>query len=193
MTEVLWGSLHDTLGSPPPAMLMNSPWPDGEGLDADPGAEAEMDLVREVVGAVRQVRHLTLLDERRPLGAILAVADESKRASLERNAAAVRALAHLESYEVCESTERPPASAVAVAGGLQIFVPLGEGVDLGGLKDQLTKRLGKVEKGIAGVDGKLANDRFLEHAEPSVIAAERERRLELEDEAEMLRGNLAGL
>ncbi len=193
MTEVLWGSLHDTLGSPPPAMLMNSPWPDGEGLDADSGAEAEMDLVREVVGAVRQVRHLTLLDERRPLGAILAVADESKRASLERNAAAVRALAHLESYEVCESTERPPASAVAVAGGLQIFVPLGEGVDLGGLKDQLTKRLGKVEKGIAGVDGKLANDRFLEHAEPSVIAAERERRLELEDEAEMLRGNLAGL
>jgi valyl-tRNA synthetase len=193
MTEVLWESLHEVLGAEAPEMLMNSPWPDGAGLEADAEAEAEMELVREVVGAVRQVRHLTLLDERSPLGAILVVADDGDRASLEKNGAAVRALAHLESYEVCRSAERPPSSAVAVAAGIQIFVPLGEGVDLGGLRDQLSKRLEKVEKGIAGVDGKLANERFLQNAEPSVIEAERERRVELEREVEMLRGNLAGL
>ncbi|MED6334171.1 MAG: valine--tRNA ligase [Planctomycetota bacterium] len=193
MTEVLWENLHEVLGAEAPEMLMNSPWPDGAGLEADAEAEAEMELVREVVGAVRQVRHLTLLDERSPLGAILVVADDGDRASLEKNGAAVRALAHLESYEVCRSAERPPSSAVAVAAGIQIFVPLGEGVDLGGLRDQLSKRLEKVEKGIAGVDGKLANERFLQNAEPSVIEAERERRVELEREVEMLRGNLAGL
>lgn len=193
MTEVLWENLHEVLGAEAPEMLMNSPWPDGAGLEADAEAEAEMELVREVVGAVRQVRHLTLLDERSPLGAILVVADDGDRASLEKNGAAVRALAHLQSYEVCRSAERPPSSAVAVAAGIQIFVPLGEGVDLGGLRDQLSKRLEKVEKGIAGVDGKLANERFLQNAEPSVIEAERERRVELEREVEMLRGNLAGL
>ncbi|MAF64169.1 MAG: valine--tRNA ligase [Planctomycetes bacterium] len=193
MTEVLWGSLHESLGVQPPEMLMNSAWPDGEGLEVDAEAEAAMELVRVVVGAVRQVRHLTLLDERSPLAAILVVADEGKRASLTKHGAAVRALAHLESYEVCESAERPAASAVAVAAGLQIFVPLGEGVDLGGLCGQLSRRLEKVEKGIAGVDGKLANERFLQNAEPSVIEGERERRGELEREAEMLRGNLAGL
>jgi len=193
MTEVLWSALHEALEAERPSLLMNGAWPDAAGLEADERAEAEMELVQEVVGAVRQIRHLTLIDERKPLGAILSVPDDATRAALERNAYAVRALAHLASHEVRANAARPPSSAVAVAGGVQIFVPLGAKTDLGRLRVQLDKRAAKVRTGIAAVEGKLANERFLRHADPDVVADERARMEEMARELEMLARNLEGL
>ncbi len=39
-------------------MLCTSPWPTGEGLALDEGAEAEMDTVQDLLGCVRRVRAL---------------------------------------------------------------------------------------------------------------------------------------
>ena len=51
----------------------------------------------------------------------------------------------------------------------------------------------KLEQGIAGVDKKPANPRFVENADPAIVDAERERRSELEVELTSLRENLSGL
>ena len=53
-----------------------------------------------------------------------------------------------EHLEIHASAERPPNSAVAVAGGLETFVPLGDEVDLGKLKGVLETRSGKVRSAI---------------------------------------------
>ena len=51
----------------------------------------------------------------------------------------------------------------------------------------------KLEQGIAAVDKKLSNPRFVENADPDIVDGERERRSELEVELSSLRENLAGL
>ncbi|MBL8863281.1 MAG: valine--tRNA ligase [Planctomycetes bacterium] len=191
VTEVLWRSLHETIGREA-GLLMNATWPDGRGLTLDPEAEAEMQVLQDLVGAVRQVRNLTTLGDRQPLEARIAAPRDFERGVLERHADTIRALAHLSSCAVAAKVERPRASAVAVVGGIEAVVLLGEGVDLGKLHDVLKRRLEKVRSGIAGVDAKLANAAFIERADPEVVAEERTRRLELALEATLLERNLAG-
>ena len=191
MTEVLWKALGEALGETR-GFLMEGNWPTAEGLVVDEAALAEMDLVQDAIQAVRRVRVLTGVSERKPLAALFVAPRDHERAALETHAASVRALALLEGYEVAAEGERPAGSAAAVAGGVQIFVQLGEDVDFEGLKAQLAKKAEKLEKGIAQCDAKLGNERFVQNADPDVVAAERERRAELDVELTMLRENLAG-
>jgi valyl-tRNA synthetase len=191
VTEVLWQAVHAAQGAEAP-MLMNARWPEGQGLAVDEQAEAQMQVLQDLVGAVRQVRNLTSLGERQPLDARIAAPREFERGVLQRHAETIRALAHLASCEVAAKVERPKASAVAVVGGIEAVVLLGEGVDLAKLKDVLARRAEKVKGGIGGVDAKLANQAFLERADPEVVAEERARRVELALELALLERNLAG-
>lgn len=192
VTEVLWKALHETLGKDA-CMLMNAKWPDGAGLARDAAAEAEMQVIQDLVRAVRNVRALTMIGERKPLVAKIAARREAERAVLAAHGATVKALAFLESYELGESFARPKGSAVAVAGALEAIVELGPEVDLDKLAEVLQGRAEKVKKGIAAADAKLANAGFLERADPEVVAEERERRNEMALELELLERNVAGL
>jgi valyl-tRNA synthetase len=193
ITEVLWKALHETLGAKRTVpMLMNSSWPDGAGLVRDEPAQGEMQIIQDLVGAIRQVRNLTMIGERQPLVAMIATKRESERNVLKLHAATVRALAFLESFEVHDKVTRPKGSAVAVAGGLEAVVPLSDDVDLVKLADVLKKRAEKVKSGIGGIDAKLANKNFVERADPEVVEEERARKVELANELELLERNIAG-
>jgi valyl-tRNA synthetase len=213
LTEVLWKALHETIAKsdlafgrtqvvayeagrttmpPSTAMLMNSRWPDGDGLVRDEQAESEMQIIQDLVGAIRQVRNLTMIGERQPLVAMIATKREAERNVLQSHAATVRALAFLESFDVHDKVSRPKGSAVAVAGGLEAVVPLSDDVDLVKLTDVLKKRAEKVKAGIDGIDAKLANRNFVERADPEVVGEERTRKVELAHELELLERNIAG-
>lgn len=193
VTEVLWKSLQGQLGVAAPALLMNSPWPSGEGLATDEAAEHDMNIVQDLVRAIRGVRAMTTIGERTPLTALIAAPRAAERRVLEEHAETAKALAFLESFELVESAERPDKTAVAVAGGIEAFVPLGDGVDLDNLREVLTRRVQKLEAGLAGLDKKLSNKGFLERADADVVTSERTRRDELVLERDLLQRNLTGL
>jgi valyl-tRNA synthetase len=134
-----------------------------------------------------------MVGEKKPLRATIAAPREHERRVLDEHGDSARALAFLESYELHERATRPPSSAVAVAGGVEAFVHLGDDVDLDKLKPVLRGRLDKLSKSIEQVDGKLANPSFVERADAEVVESERARRGELVLERELLERNLAGL
>jgi valyl-tRNA synthetase len=193
MTEVLWTALQETLGHKGGALLMNSAWPDGKGLAIDEAAEADMGVIQSLVGAVRSIRALTMVGERKQLAAVVSAPRETERRVLTQHAASARALGFLESMDVQERATRPPSSAAAVAGGLEVFVQLGADVDLVKLKEVFAQRVAKLSAAVAQVDGKLGNANFVQRADPEVVAAERARREELALERELVERNLAGL
>jgi valyl-tRNA synthetase len=192
LTEVLWKALHETLGKKAP-MLMNSTWPTGDGVAHDERAESQMQTIQDIVQAVRRVRNLTMVGERQRLVALIAAPREQDRAVLKDHSATVRGLAFLESYEVDKRFDRPKGTAVATAGAIEVFVHLGDDVDLEKLVDVLKKRADKVRQGITSADAKLSNQGFLERADPDVVEDERTRRGEMTLELEMLERNVAGL
>ncbi len=191
-TEVLWKALHDTLGQEPGSLLVLAPWPVRAGRE-DPEAEARIEVLQELVRAVRNIRALTTIGDRQPLPALVAAPRAREREVLESCAERARALAFLSSLEIRERAQRPGASAVGVAAGFEVFVPLGDGIDLGQLAATLERRAGKLKKALAATDAKLANDGFLRGADPEVVATERERRAETAREIDLLERNLAGL
>jgi hypothetical protein len=156
-------------------MLMNSSWPDGANLVVDQVAEHEMQVLQDLVGAVRQIRNLAGLAERAKLPAMVAAEKDAVRSILSRYAATAQALAHLESMQVEARATRPANSAVSVVGGVEVIVPLGESVDLAKLKDQLLRRADKVKMGIKSCESKLNNAAFIERADPEVVVEERTR------------------
>ncbi|MBL8858567.1 MAG: valine--tRNA ligase [Planctomycetes bacterium] len=190
MTEALWSNLNETLKRKQP-LLMNCNWPDGSGLEIDERAESEMQTIQDLVHAVRQIRNLTTAGERQPLQAKIAAPKQAERDVLLAHVATVRALASLETCEIADKVTRPKNSAVAVTGGVEVFVALAENVDLGKLKDVLARRAEKVRQGIGGIDSKLHNAAFVERADPDVVAGEKVRRAELVTELQLLERNLS--
>jgi len=192
-TEILWKACAATRPkSRREGMLIRSSWPSAQGRE-DAAAEAEIELLQGLVHAVRSVRALTTIGDKKPLPAIVAAPRSADRAVLEACAERARALAHLESLEIQAQAERPPSSAVAVAGSFEVFIPLGADVDLGELAATLGRRVEKLEKGLRATEGKLDNPGFLRGADPEVVAAEKARCEEMKRERELLERNLAGL
>lgn len=134
-----------------------------------------------------------MVAERRPLPVVANVPRADVREVLERHRDAAASLAFLESLELAEGAERPPSSAVAVAGGIEAYVVLGEDVDLAKLRTVIEGRADKVGKALAGAEKKLQNEGFLKKADPELVEAERERVAELRLEKELLERNAAGL
>ncbi len=191
MTEVLWKALHETLGAPC-GLLMNARWPDGAGLVVDEGAEREMQVIMDAVGAVRQIRNLTTLGDRTPLQAVIRAPREAERSVLVTHEATLRALAFIEVREIGPAPAQPPHSSCGIAGGVEIFVPLPDSVDRAKLKDVLEKRVAKVKGGMAALTAKLSNAAFVERADPEVVAEEKARFAEMQLELTLLERNVAG-
>ena len=62
----------------------------------------------------------------------------------------------------------------------RIFMPLAELVDMEQERARLDKEIGKAQKELAGLKGKLSNENFVNKAPANVVAAERERLEKLE-------------
>jgi valyl-tRNA synthetase len=190
-TEVLWKAVAAATGQPA-ELLVRGPWP-AEAGRIDAAAEEELAVLQELVGAVRSIRALTQTAERKPLAAFVSAPGERERRVLASCAERARALAVLERLEVSASAERPPSSAVGVAAGMEVFVPLGDEVDMAELAGTLERRAEKLEKSLQAGNAKLSNEGFLRGADPDVVEAERTRCEETGRELDLLRRNLAGI
>ncbi|MGB8689282.1 MAG: valine--tRNA ligase, partial [Microcoleus sp.] len=81
-------------------------------------------------------------------------------------------------------------SIAGVVGTVQVLIPLAGVVDLVALRAKLEKKLGKVEGEIKHTSARLANQKFVEKADPEVVQVARDGLAEAEKQAEILRDRL---
>ncbi len=74
-----------------------------------------------------------------------------------------------------------------------MLLPIEGLVDLAALRGRLEKDIGKAEKEIKGLAGRLANPNFTGKAPPEVVAECRANLAEAEAQAALARGRLEGL
>ena len=99
--------------------------------------------------------------------------DKVRLASFE---AGLKFLAKIES--VTELLAEAPASATALVGELQVFIPLAGPIDLSAEKTRLAKELKRIEIEIGKCRGKLASETFVANAPEAVVSQERQRLLD---------------
>jgi valyl-tRNA synthetase len=174
VTEQIWQQLPSR---PADAFLTNATWPAATGRASGTARAAEFELVREAVGALRQIRAEYAVPPGTGLEAV-AVTGNGTAPDIARvfgeEAAVVERLARA----TLRVAERAPAGASAhavLAGGTSLVVPLAGLVDLEKECARLRGELGSLEKQLQALEARLGNEKFLARARSDVVDAERKK------------------
>ncbi len=173
--------------------LMVALWPKCDTARFDRSAEREMALVQDVVGAVRHIRGTMRVPPGKRVDVALKTDSEKAQAILTSVQHYVKALARVENLTLGADLQRPAASASAVVGDVEIFVPLANVIDLTVERQRLEKEIRGLEKALVGLKKKLNNPGFLNNAPADVVAKERQRQREYRASLSKLRENRAVL
>ncbi|NLF26900.1 MAG: valine--tRNA ligase, partial [Clostridiales bacterium] len=170
VTEEVYGFLPGAEG-----MLITARWPETR-PEFDFAAETErMEGVMEVIRTVRNLRaEMNVAPGRR--ATLILKPHAGWRNALASADGYFKRLAFASAVELLDDGAPNPAkSASAVTGPCELFMPLGELVDVEKELARLEKDRKNVEGEIARARGKLENEGFVAKAPPHLIEAEREK------------------
>ncbi len=168
ISETIWQRLP---GRREGELLAIAPWPRARSGAAGAGA-GEFELVREAVGAIRQVRSEYNVPPANVIDIVLAATDERVRAIFAGEAPLVRHLARANA-EARADAPGGAAATVVLSGGAQLAVPLAGIIDVDKECRRLSGELTQLEKQLTALRGRLASDGFTSRAPAQVVEAER--------------------
>lgn len=168
ITEDIWQSLPHEGPS-----IMVAPWPKPEGFLALE-AEKAMETVMAVITEIRTMRSEKNVEPGRKISAILQANSELLPILAEAEGS-IKNLAGLESLTLDEGQQRQEKALSAVVGGINIYLPLADLVDLEAEIARIKKDLAEAEREQKRAEGKLKNEGFLSKAPEAVIEKEREK------------------
>ena len=186
VTEELWGTLAGR-----DHMLVHADWPTYGGDLIDAQADAEMNWVIDLIEAVRSARAQMHV----PVGIYVSlVATELSadgQTAWDNNEALIKRLARIEGLTTADTL--PKGSATVTLRGASFGIPLEGIIDVAEEKARLEKVLGKLEKELKSLSGRLNNPKFLSSAPEDVVEENRARLTEGEDEATRIKDALSRL
>ncbi|MDP9068340.1 MAG: valine--tRNA ligase [Actinomycetota bacterium] len=188
ITEELWQRLRPGTGS-----IMLAEWPAPAGVH-DLVVEGQVERVQDVVTTIRRLKIEHGIPQGKRVSVTIAAGEFA--GELDAMSAAIMALARLEDLALVGQPPSAGGTARAVTmSGIEIFVALGDAVDLELERKRLRDRLVEVEAEIRRADGKLRNESFVAKAPEAVVAKERakleehqQNRLKLRSQLETLGG-----
>jgi len=189
ITEELWQRIGEQAGGRD-TMLILADWPQ-IACGADDAADKEMGMVIELITAIRSVRAEMNVPAGAKVPLLLKDIDSADWEAVQRHQTLIERMARLES--IGQTDEAPKGAIQTVVGGATLFLPVAGVMDIAAEQARLDKEIGKIEGLIKRIDGKLGNEKFLANAPEDVVAGERAKRVELEENANKLKDALARL
>jgi valyl-tRNA synthetase len=154
--------------------IMLQAWPE-PGVPS-PAAEREFPVLREAIYAVRNLRGEMRVDTAKLMNVAIKVSptldSRAAGAILAREKAVFELLTRSHVQEISEGFEKPKGASAKVAGSVQVFV-LADALDLAAERTRLQKESARQAQYIAGMEARLADERFTAKAPAAVVAAER--------------------
>jgi valyl-tRNA synthetase len=139
----------------------------------DPKAFAELQVVIDVITALRKLRSEQGVEPSRKVTAIIHSKEYEELLGSQKEH--ILRLANLESAEI-DATPRGHDHAVsAFLAGVEVHLPLAGLIDVAKEKARLTQEQEDLSRYIAGIEKKLSMSSFVERAPADVVAAEREK------------------
>jgi valyl-tRNA synthetase len=193
VTEEIWRKLP-LAPSEQADSLMVAAWPTPGSLATwrDEKAESSIQAVQEVVTAVRAVRARYSVPPKARLSVIVRAGDADGRL-LTGQADVIRALAGIATLTVDVSAAKPAHSAVAVAAGSELYIPLEGLVDFAHERARVARELEAARADLETLAKKLSNEGFLAKASADIIEKDRARAADLADSVATLTAQLAEL
>lgn len=167
ITEALWQRLPGRTGG---ETIMTSHWPRPDRRAADAAAERDFALVQELVGAVRQIRAEYGVEP----GKQVALRISRRHPAFVEEEGTIARLAKI--GHVTYGDPLPEAGANAVLkDGTSLYIALGDLVDLRKECERLGAEFARLSQLIQSQESKLGNQNFVSRAPAEVVAKEREK------------------
>ena len=179
ITEEIWQNVAPRLGISGDTIML-AQWPEADRELINDDAEAEMEWLKSIIVAVRTIRSESNIPPGDELALILGntVADDSARVT--RHTQALAKLAKVASITIAKSGEEQPPTLSALAGTIEVMVPMAGVIDVDKELARLAKELDRLTAEQGRVAGKLSNDNFVARAPADVVDKERAKLADIE-------------
>ncbi|MGI2037081.1 valine--tRNA ligase [Shewanella frigidimarina] len=185
ITETIWQRVKPLAGVTGDTIMLAS-FPTYQADQVDATAMADLEWVKQVIVAVRNIRAELNIAPSKPLNALLRGVSYEDRIRLEANQTFFASLAKLETMTILAEGETAPMSSTQLVGNMELLIPMAGLIDVGAEVARIDKQLEKLAQEIARIEGKLSNQGFVAKAPAAVIDKERAKMTDLTRDIEKL-------
>jgi len=157
ITEEIWQRMPYTEGS-----ILTAPFPQGTDFIYNEESIKEMDLIKEVITGVRNIRGEMNISPKKDVKLVIDVKGANEKEILKNNHSYITSLAKAEPIDVVSDMEKPDSSATYVFSDIQVHVLLKGLINYDDEKKRIYKEITKIEKEMEISKKKLANRDFFE-------------------------------
>ena len=168
ITEEIWQHLpHEG------ETITLAPWPEYDASFEAPDAVREMNLLMDIIRAVRNIRAEVGVPLSKKVDLIANMTGEAELAIAKRNEEYIRRFCGTESLELGRGLAAPEKAMTAIVTGAELYLPLAGLIDIEAEIARLEKELKTLNAEVERVEKKLANEGFMAKAPEKVIEEER--------------------
>jgi valyl-tRNA synthetase len=170
--------------------IMLAQWPQVQAEYINDDAEAQMDILIDLVRGIRDIRNNQYkIDPSKKLSA--AVAPGSHRANIEAYSYVFGRLCNVHEVNILpDSAPAPEQSASTIVSDATLFIPLADMIDFAAECARLTKEQESIAAQIQKTEGMLNNEKFVNKAAPEIVERERNRLSDLQASAAQIQERL---
>ena len=178
ITEEIWQTIAPYAGVELKAegdTIMLQPFPVADQSKIDSDALADIEWLKTVIVGVRNIRGEMNISPAKALPIYMTKGGSDDQRRMEDNRQFLSKLANLESITWLNNPEDAPMSATALAGDLEILVPMAGLIDVDAELARLDREIDKNALEAKKLTGKLSNAKFVDNAPAEVVAKERQK------------------
>ena len=178
ITEEIWQTIAPLAGVELKATgdtIMLQPFPVADQNKIDQDSLADIEWLKTVIVGVRNIRGEMNISPAKALPIYMTKGDANDQRRLEENRQFLSKLASLESITWLDNPEDAPLCATALAGDLEILVPMAGLIDVDAELARLDREIDKNALEAKKLTGKLSNAKFVDNAPAEVVAKERQK------------------
>ncbi len=192
ITEEIWQRVAPMLAIAGDSIMLQ-PYPQYRQTNVDQNAEQNIEWIKAVIVAIRNIRGEMDISPARAIPVFLHKGSANDKARLEEYRPYLQKLAKLESIQYLDKNEELPAAATQLHGDMEILVPMAGLIDIEAERRRLEKEIAKRESGMKAVSAKLNNKKFMDNAPDAVVQKERSKAEQLTTALRALREKTAQL
>ena len=192
ITEEIWQKVAPQLAIEGESIMLQ-PYPVYTETNIDKEAEANVEWIKGVIIAIRNIRGEMDISPAKSIEVFLRNGSAIDARRLESYRPYLQKLAKLTDITLLTADQEVPASATQLHGDLEILVPLAGLIDVAAERTRLEKEIAKLEGLLKAVSGKLANAKFVDNAPADVVEKEQAKQQQMTAAIAALRDKLTQL
>ena len=185
ISDELWSIFNGTTDS-----IVNSTFPVYNEKFVFENETKQMTIVQEIVSKIRNVRSEMNISPAAFITTKINVLDETKLPTVENNKSYIESLGKIKDLSIGKNIKREKNSALAVATGFEIFIPLEGLIDIEKEKARINKEIKNILSEQEKYNKKLSNPKFVEKAPEVEVTRIKQKLADTESKIATLRETL---